>query len=114
LDRRAYRNQNLGADSVCSQEDLALTQRPESDTLRLEHRLFRNPVAEESSCTLLLSRLHDRGVFGGSKETLGKFRDLYARTNSLEINSDLLPLRDRYERTALRMGHIERDRGLTL
>jgi hypothetical protein len=81
--------------------------------LRLEHRLFRDPVAEESGSTLLLSRLHDRGVFGGSKVTLRKFRNLYVRTNSFEINSDLLPLRDRDERTAMRMRHIERDRGLT-
>ena len=92
LERRSRRDQNLYADSVRPHEDLALTQRPESDTLRLEHRFFCNPVAEESCCTLFLSLLHDRGVFGGSKVALGKFRYLYVRTNSFEINSDLLPI----------------------
>jgi hypothetical protein len=87
-------------------------QRLKSDTLRLQHRFFRDPVAEKSRHTLLLGQLHDQGMFGGSKVTLRKFFNLYTRANSFKINSDLLPHCDRNECTALRMGHIERDRGL--
>jgi hypothetical protein len=92
LERRTIWNQNLCAGSVRPQDDLALTQGSKSDTLRLEHRLFRNPVTEKSWRTLLLSQFHDRGLFGRSKVSFGKFGNFDVRTNSFKVNSNLLPL----------------------
>jgi hypothetical protein len=67
-------------------------QRLESDALRLQDRFFRDPKTEKYGCTLLLSRLHNHGMFGGGKVPLGKFYDLHIRANPFEIHSNLLPL----------------------
>lgn len=81
---------NFRVDSVHPKHDLTPSQSPETDPLRLEHRLFRNPIAKESRGALLLRQLHDCTMLGAGKIALGEFGHLDVRTNEFEIDADFL------------------------
>jgi len=107
---RAQWNHNLCGNSVGSQEDFALAQCLEPETLRLQHGLFTDPIAEKPRSAILLFQAVDYDPLGMSKVPAGEFLNFYFCTNVFKIDPHFTPARNGDERPPTGMGEIKAHR----